>query len=116
SAPAGGDAVGPLNTANIYVPLKPIDERERDQFVLMDEVRNNILPKVSPEGVRTSLQEPGLAGGGGGGGGEGGAVARDRATCISSCRDRASPSSSARATPWRNQQSKSPGWSTSTPH
>ena len=33
--------------------LQPIDDRERDQFVLMDEVRNDILPKVSPEGVRT---------------------------------------------------------------
>jgi HAE1 family hydrophobic/amphiphilic exporter-1 len=64
-----GDSAGTLNTASIYVRLKPIDERERDQFVLMDEVRNNILPKVSPEGVRTSLQAPGIAGGGGGGGG-----------------------------------------------
>ena len=66
-----GDSAGTLNTANIYVRLKPIDDRERDQFVLMDEVRNNILPKVSPEGVRTGLQAPGIAGGGGGGGGQG---------------------------------------------
>ena len=66
-----GDSAGTLNTASIYVRLKPIDERERDQFVLMDEVRTNILPKVSPEGVRTSLQAPGIAGGGGGGGGQG---------------------------------------------
>jgi HAE1 family hydrophobic/amphiphilic exporter-1 len=66
-----GDSAGTLNTASIYVRLKPIDERDRDQFVLMDEVRNNILPKVSPEGVRTGLQAPGIAGGGGGGGGQG---------------------------------------------
>ncbi len=66
-----GDSAGTLNTANIYVRLKPIGERERDQFVLMDEVRNNILPKVSPEGVKTGLQAPGIAGGGGGGGGQG---------------------------------------------
>ena len=66
-----GDSAGTLNTASIYVRLKPIDDRERDQFVLMDEVRNNILPKVSPEGVRTGLQAPGIAGGGGGGGGQG---------------------------------------------
>jgi HAE1 family hydrophobic/amphiphilic exporter-1 len=66
-----GDSAGTLNTASIYVRLKPIGERERDQFVLMDEVRNNILPKVSPEGVRTSLQAPGIGGGGGGGGGQG---------------------------------------------
>jgi len=66
-----GDSAGTLNTASIYVRLKPLDDRERDQFVLMDEVRNNILPKVSPEGVRTGLQAPGIAGGGGGGGGQG---------------------------------------------
>src|SRR6186713_76309 len=63
-----GDSAVTLNTASIYVRLKPINERERDQFVLMDEVRNNILPKVSPEGVKTGLQAPGIAGGGGGGG------------------------------------------------
>jgi HAE1 family hydrophobic/amphiphilic exporter-1 len=66
-----GDSAGTLNTASIYVRLQPIDDRERDQFVLMDEVRNNILPRVSPEGVRTGLQAPGIAGGGGGGGGQG---------------------------------------------
>jgi len=66
-----GDSAGTLNTASIYVRLKPLDERERDQFVLMDEVRNNILPKVSPEGVKTGLVAPGIAGGGGGGGGQG---------------------------------------------
>jgi hydrophobic/amphiphilic exporter-1 (mainly G- bacteria), HAE1 family len=66
-----GDSAGTLNTASIYVRLQPIDDRERDQFVLMDEVRNNILPKVSPAGVRTGLQAPGIAGGGGGGGGQG---------------------------------------------
>jgi HAE1 family hydrophobic/amphiphilic exporter-1 len=64
-----GDSAGTLNTASIYVRLKPIGERERDQFVLMDEVRNNVLPKVTTEGVRTTLQAPGIAGGGGGGGG-----------------------------------------------
>jgi len=66
-----GDSAGTLNTASIYVRLKPIDDRERDQFVLMDEVRNRILPKVTPEGVKTGLQAPGIAGGGGGGGGQG---------------------------------------------
>ena len=63
------DAAGTLNTASIYVRLTPIGERARDQFVLMDEVRNNVLPKVTAEGVRTTLQAPGITGGGGGGGG-----------------------------------------------
>jgi hydrophobic/amphiphilic exporter-1 (mainly G- bacteria), HAE1 family len=65
-----GDSAGTLNTASIYVRLTPIGDRERDQFVLMDEVRNNILPKAAPAGVRTTLQAPGIAGGGGGGGGQ----------------------------------------------
>ena len=63
-----GDSAGTLNTAGIYVRLKPIEDRERDQFVIMDEVRNEILPPVAKTGVRASLQAPGIGGGGGGGG------------------------------------------------
>ncbi len=63
-----GDSAGTLNTASIYVRLKPIDERSRDQFEIMDVVRNDVLPKAAPEGVKASLQAPGIAGGGGGGG------------------------------------------------
>ena len=66
-----GDSAGTLNTASIYVRLKPIGERDRDQFVLMDEVRTNILPGVTGPGVRTTLQAPGIGGGGGGGAGQG---------------------------------------------
>jgi HAE1 family hydrophobic/amphiphilic exporter-1 len=66
-----GDSAGTLNTASLYVRLKPIDERDRDQFEIMDQVRNEILPKAAPPGVRASLQAPGI-GGGGGGGGQGG--------------------------------------------
>jgi len=63
-----GDSAGTLNTASIYVRLKPIDERDRDQFVIMDTVRNEVLPKAAPQGVKASLTAPGIAGGGGGGG------------------------------------------------
>jgi HAE1 family hydrophobic/amphiphilic exporter-1 len=67
-----GDSAGTLNTASIYVRLKPIDERDRDQFVIMDTVRNEVLPKAAPQGVKASLTAPGIAGGGGGGqGGQG---------------------------------------------
>jgi HAE1 family hydrophobic/amphiphilic exporter-1 len=65
-----GDSAGTLNTASIYVRLKPIDDRARDQFTIMDVVRNDVLPKVTADGVRTSLQAPGIAGGGGGAGGQ----------------------------------------------
>jgi len=63
-----GDSAGTLNTAGIYVRLKELGERDRDQFVIMDEVRNELLPPVAKTGVRATLQAPGIAGGGGGGG------------------------------------------------
>ena len=63
-----GDSAGTLNTASIYVRLKPIGERDRDQFAIMDLIRNDILPKAAPQGVKASLQAPGIGGGGGGGG------------------------------------------------
>ena len=67
-----GDSAGTLNTASLYVRLKPIDERDRDQFAIMDLVRNEILPKAAPPGVKATLQAPGIGGGGGGGqGGQG---------------------------------------------
>jgi HAE1 family hydrophobic/amphiphilic exporter-1 len=65
-----GDSAGTLNTAGIYVRLKELGERDRDQFAIMDEVRNDLLPPVSKAGVRATLQAPGIAGGGGGGGGQ----------------------------------------------
>ena len=66
-----GDSAGTLNTASLYVRLKPIDERDRDQFEIMEFVRNEVLPTAAPEGVKASLQAPGIGGGGGGGGGGG---------------------------------------------
>jgi len=66
-----GDSAGTLNTANIYVRLTPIGDRARDQFVIMDQVRNDILPVAAPSGVRAALQGGGITGGGGGGGAQG---------------------------------------------
>jgi hydrophobic/amphiphilic exporter-1 (mainly G- bacteria), HAE1 family len=63
-----GDSAGTLNTAGIYVRLAELGERDRDQFAIMEQVRNEILPPVSKTGVRATLQAPGIAGGGGGGG------------------------------------------------
>jgi len=63
-----GDSAGTLNTAGIYVRLAELGERDRDQFAIMDEVRNELLPPVAKTGVRATLQAPGIAGGGGGGG------------------------------------------------
>ncbi|HXR44262.1 MAG TPA: efflux RND transporter permease subunit [Pseudolysinimonas sp.] len=65
-----GDSAGTLNTAGIYVRLKDLGERDRDQFEIVDEVRREVLPPLTTNGVRASLQAPGIAGGGGGGGGQ----------------------------------------------
>ena len=48
--------------------LHPIEARERDQFAVMAQVRDEILARFTAEGVRASV------GGGGGGGGPGGGV------------------------------------------
>jgi HAE1 family hydrophobic/amphiphilic exporter-1 len=63
-----GDSAGTLNNASLYVRLKPIGDRDRDQFAIMEDVRNKVLPALTPPGTRTALQAPGIAGGGGGGG------------------------------------------------
>jgi HAE1 family hydrophobic/amphiphilic exporter-1 len=60
----GGDPAKTRNLGNIYIRLKPIEERSRDQFVVMDVVRKQILPPFSA-GLRTSVQEVAVIGGGG---------------------------------------------------
>jgi HAE1 family hydrophobic/amphiphilic exporter-1 len=62
-----GDAAGTLNTATILVRLHPIEDRDRDQFAVMAQVRNEILPDYVKQGVRTSVSLGGGPGGGGGG-------------------------------------------------
>ena len=63
-----GDSAGTLNTASIYVRLKDIEDRSRDQFAIMDLVRSEVLPPYVKQGLKASLQAPGIGGGGGGGG------------------------------------------------
>ena len=62
-----GDAAGTLNTATMLVRLHPIEDRERDQFAVMAEVRDQILPAYTTSGLRTAVQQGGGPGGGGGG-------------------------------------------------
>ncbi len=62
-----GDTAGTLNTASILVRLHPIGQRDRDQFAIMSEVRDRILPDYVKAGVRTAVQLGGGPGGGGGG-------------------------------------------------
>jgi hydrophobic/amphiphilic exporter-1 (mainly G- bacteria), HAE1 family len=53
------------NVATVYVRLKPIDERQRDQFVLMNEVRTRVLPTLAVPNLRTGVRPVATIGGGG---------------------------------------------------
>jgi HAE1 family hydrophobic/amphiphilic exporter-1 len=61
-----GDTAGTLNTANVFVRLKPLAERDRNQAAIMSEVRTSVLPLVARENVRAAVQASGGPGGGGG--------------------------------------------------
>lgn len=62
-----GDAAGTLNTASMLVRLDPIEARKRDQFAVMGQIREEILPAYAKAGIRTAVQQGGGPGGGGGG-------------------------------------------------
>src|SRR5262245_42086441 len=59
-----GDPAKTRNLGNIYVRLKPIEARSRDQFAVMDVVRTEVLPPVSKD-LRTSVQPVAAIGGSG---------------------------------------------------
>src|SRR5262249_21933389 len=52
------------NLGNIYVRLKPIEARQRDQFAVMSAVRTQILPPLAKD-LRTSVQPVAAIGGSG---------------------------------------------------
>jgi hydrophobic/amphiphilic exporter-1 (mainly G- bacteria), HAE1 family len=62
-----GDAAGTLNSASMLVRLHPIEDRSRDQFEVMSQVRDEILPAFAKSGLRLAVQGGGGPGGGGGG-------------------------------------------------
>jgi HAE1 family hydrophobic/amphiphilic exporter-1 len=59
-----GDGPKTRNLASIYVRLTPIEDRKRDQFAVMDDVRSRILPPLAA-GLRTAVQPVANIGGGG---------------------------------------------------
>jgi HAE1 family hydrophobic/amphiphilic exporter-1 len=67
-ATVAGDGAGTRNSASIFVKLHPIEARNRDQFAVMAQVRDEVLAPFTAGGVRASV------GGGGGGGGPGSGV------------------------------------------
>ena len=60
-----GDAAATQNSATMLVRLHPLEARRRDQFAIMAEVRNDILPRFKDAGLRTAVQGGGGPGGGG---------------------------------------------------
>ena len=69
-ATVAGDGAGTRNTASLYIRLKPLDARQRDQFAIMAQVRATVLAPLAAGGIRTAVQAGGGPGGGGGGGGQ----------------------------------------------
>ncbi len=98
-----GDAAGTLNTATILVRLHEIEDRKRDQFAVMSEVRDHILPDYVKAGIRTAVSLGGGPGGGGGGDPVHGAGSRSGAAREVQ-RGAAEP-----------RRGRFPAWSTSTP-
>jgi len=59
-----GDPAKTRNLSTIYVRLKPIEARVRDQFAIMGIIRKDILPPMT-QTLRTSVQPVATIGGGG---------------------------------------------------
>src|SRR6266568_5489810 len=53
------------NAGTIYVRLKPLDNRARDQFRVMDDVRAMVLPQFRSANLRTGVRPVAMIGGGG---------------------------------------------------
>jgi hydrophobic/amphiphilic exporter-1 (mainly G- bacteria), HAE1 family len=51
------------NIANIYVRLKRLDERRRDQFAVMGDIRQHILPDFESANLRTGVRPVAAIGG-----------------------------------------------------
>ena len=53
------------NSGTVYVRLKPVDQRHRDQYSIMNDVRANVLPAVAGRELRTGVRQVATIGGGG---------------------------------------------------
>src|SRR5436190_1615344 len=60
----GDDPQITQNLGSVYVKLKPVDKRTRDQFAVMADVRQNILPQYARLNLRTSVAPVNTFGGG----------------------------------------------------
>jgi hydrophobic/amphiphilic exporter-1 (mainly G- bacteria), HAE1 family len=53
------------NSGTIYVKLKPLGDRARDQFAIMNDVRANVMPRFASANLRTGVRPVATFGGGG---------------------------------------------------
>ena len=53
------------NAGTVYVRLKPVEERKRDQFEVMNDVRATVLPALGTANLRTGVRPVATIGGGG---------------------------------------------------
>jgi HAE1 family hydrophobic/amphiphilic exporter-1 len=66
-----GDGATTRNSATLFVKLRALEDRRRDVFAVVEEIRSSVLPRTTTDGVRTSVAATGGIGGGRGGGGSG---------------------------------------------
>jgi HAE1 family hydrophobic/amphiphilic exporter-1 len=64
-ATVGDDPAHTQNLGTVYVRLKPLGDRKRDQFTIMNEVRSQVLPAVAATNLRTGVRPVATFGGGG---------------------------------------------------
>ena len=60
----GDDPQVTQNLGTVYVHLKPVEKRDRDQFAVMAEVRKNVLPQYERLNLRTNVSPVNAFGGG----------------------------------------------------
>ena len=53
------------NAGTVYVRLTPVEDRKRDQFEVMNEVRTKVLPAIGTANLRTGVRPVSTIGGGG---------------------------------------------------
>ncbi len=53
------------NLGTVYVRLKPLKKRTRDQFAVMNDVRDHVLPQFASANLRTGVRPVATIGGGG---------------------------------------------------
>ncbi len=61
----GDDPAATQNLGTVYVKLKPLKRRTRDQFAVMNDIRDHVLPSFKAEDLRSGVRPVAVIGGGG---------------------------------------------------